>query len=213
MATDLGPVRATRKKNGLNRSCFVFQIMPLPVISKYPRWKSCNSLNLSSSSKPQTAAKYVTYRVSSSNNNNNNNYQHALLSLFTSSSSPPTSNSPLDGLKDALQSEIAAWQDAVTQKQFGAALASLKQHRGHHAKQPRSVTEAHHRRLLNGHTVIKTNHQFSGGTSCKITVNSQLLKGSNGLKGSPQNGLQNGHMWQGLQKLESVPKIPPKNVL
>ena len=200
--------------------------MPLPVIPKYPRWKSCNSLNSSSSSKPQTAAQYVTYRVNSnsnSNNNSNNNYEHALLSLFASSSSPPSTSWPLDGLKDALQSEIAAWQQAVTQKQLAAAqsiaehhgssLLFRKQHRGHQAKQPRSVIEAQHRRLLNGHKVIKTNHQLSGGTSCKITFNSQLWKGPNAVKVAPQNGVQNGHLWQGLQTLEKVPKIPPKNAL
>jgi hypothetical protein len=186
--------------------------MPLPVIQKYPRWKSCNSLNVSSSSKSQTATQYVTHRFHNTTNNNNK-HQHALLSLFNSSSSPPTTNSPLDSLKDALQSEIAAWQDAVTQKQFGAALLTLKQNRSHHGKQSRNVAEAHHQRLLNGHTVIKTNHQLSGVTSCKITVNSQMWKGSNGVRVSLQNGHQNGQLWQGLQKLENIPKIPPKNVL
>jgi hypothetical protein len=60
---------------------------------------------------------------------------------------------------------------------------------------------------LNGHTVIKTNNHFSG-TSCKITVNSNLVNGHNLLV---SNGLENGHLWQGLQKLETPAKVPVKS--
>ena len=185
--------------------------MPLPVIPRQPRWKSCNSLS-SSSSTPSTS-QYASRRVSSNNNNNNNitNYHYALKSFFTSGSSPPLTSTN-DGLKDALQPEIAAWQETVTQKQFGA-LLNMMQHRGNHHRTSRSTAEAHHKRLINGHTVIKTNNHFSG-TSCKITVNSNLISATNGVKAlAAQGGLENGHLWQGLQRLEAPVKVPTKTAI
>lgn len=177
--------------------------MPLPVIPKQPRWKSCNSLSSSSSSPP--TSQYASRRVSINNNNNMTNYHYALKSFFTSASSPPSTSS--NSLKDTLQPEIAAWQETVTQKQFGA-LINMMQHRGNHHRTSRSVADANHKRVINGQTVIKTNNHFSG-TSCKITVNSNLINATNGVKAlaAAQNGLENGHLWQGL---EAPVKVPTK---
>ena len=47
--------------------------------------------------------------------------------------------------------EIEPCVESVTQKQFGA-LLSMVQHRGSHHRASRSAAEAHHKRLLNGHT-------------------------------------------------------------
>ena len=99
-------------------------------------------------------------------------------------------------------------QESVSQNQVGALLSMLHM-RKHHHNTSRNLEETHHRRVINGHTVIKKNNHFNG-TSCKITVNGHLLNNSQKVMPA-QNGIENGHLWQGLQKLDSQVKVPFKS--
>ena len=177
--------------------------MPLPVIPKYPKWKSCNSL-------PSSLASLASQSSQSSQSNSRramsasiwiNGNQFKSLSHSNSSATASTLGN------DALQSEIAAWQESVSHNQVSA-LVGMLHLRNHHHKVSRNLEEAHHRRLMNGHTVIKKNNHFNG-TSCKITVNSHLLNNNN--NNNNKQSTSNGHAWQGLQNFDSQVKAPFKS--
>ena len=181
--------------------------MPLPVIPKYPKWKSCNSLPSSLASQSSQSSQSNSRRAMSASIWINGNQ---FKSLSHSNSSPPTPTSATASTlgNDTLQSEIAAWQESVSHNQVSA-LVGMLHLRNHHHKVSRNLEEAHHRRLMNGHTVIKKNNHFNG-TSCKITVNSHLLNNNNNNNNNKQS-TSNGHAWQGLQNFDSQVKAPFKS--